>query len=178
MAIYMHKVISFPVSTLLEPAPGCIPVIIHHINLSVLPQHNIIIAKGRMIKIIIWHTFYPHLVIHRSSCVIDSRHYSLCFSAGLIVLVCCDTITTFPTVLSSPFSPSSLSHTSHLPLHHLHQFQQHLFYLRTLNLAITVEFHIVQYLILPPSSTTSPTWGTSPTRNNHRTGLGHHRACL
>ena len=26
-------------------------------------------------------------------------------------------------------------------------------------------------------STTSSTWGTSPTRNNHHIGLGHHRAC-
>ena len=72
-------------------------------------------------------------------------------------------------------SPSGLSH---LPLHHLHQLRQYPFYLRTLNLAITVKVYIVQYLILPLPSTTSPTWGTYPTQNTPRIGPRHHRACL
>ena len=43
-------------------------------------------------------------------------------------------------------SPSSLPHTSHLPLHHLHQLRQHPLYLPTLD-PISNEVHIVQKLI-------------------------------
>ena len=43
-------------------------------------------------------------------------------------------------------SPSSLSHTPHLSLHHLHQLRQHPFYLPTLHL-IVVEVHIIQKFI-------------------------------
>ena len=36
----------------------------------------------------------------------------------------------------------------------------------------------VAYVMRPLLSTTSPTWGTHPTQNTPRIGLGHHRACL
>ena len=104
-------------------------------------------------------TISLHLVIHRSSCVIASCHYTLWITQGLLLFML-------------------QYHRNHLTHHHLHQLRQHPFYLRTLNHAIPVEFHIVQYLILPLPSPTSPTWGTSPTQNSPRIGLGHHRACL
>ena len=54
-----------------------------------------------------------YLVIHRSSCVIASSHYSLRLSVGLIVFVCCDIVATFinsSSEIQQSFSEAFLRH--------------------------------------------------------------------
>ena len=135
-------------------SPAFINFLLAFSQLSILCS-SILWRDGLCWLVFINSTTSLYLAIHRSSCVIVSRHVSLWFSTGLISL-----------------------HRFLFSLYHLHQLRQHPFYLRTLNHAIPVEFHIVQYLILPLPSPTSPTWGTHPTRNSPRIGLGYHRACL
>ena len=64
-------------------------------------------------------------------------------------------------------SPSSLSHTPHLSLHHLHQLRQHPFYLPALHL-IVVEVHIIQEFSSP--KTAHATEQNDPQKNDNRIG--------
>ena len=88
---------------------------------------------------------------------LSTRYYHNITFLCSLVLVCPYSIAVFFPVPSDSivlflrpcplrFSVGPLSHTLHLPLHHLHQLRQHPFYLLTLHL-IVVEVHIVQEFI-------------------------------
>lgn len=84
----------------------------------------------------------------------DLYHRSLRFFAGHLLSPC-----------ARCFPPSSLSHTFHLPLHHVHQLRHQPFCSTTLHLAILIKVDIIKQFILQLSSVKNPAWGTSPVWN-------------